>query len=246
MRVAVRNIAYVGFLLVCALVAGAVPARAAAIPVRAGDTIVQGAQKCTLGYVYRWAGSTMGLTAGHCAVNADITVIDREAGAVGASIGASSVTTRRQDWQVIDFGDMAWSRRIRGTHYLATGRSAAIAGQEICHYGVGSNAVMCGTTLDVNGSSITVSAGGKAGDSGGPCFGLTGTDEVTVVGLWHGHDADIANLGFCVSIDSALWAFEKSTVAMLNPGYAPPSVACALPVHGSSAASYRCDLEVAT
>jgi hypothetical protein len=202
--------------LACALVTSTAPAHAA-IPVRAGDTIVQGAQKCTLGYVYRWAGSTMGLTAGHCAVNADTTIIDRDARVQGVSIGASSETTKSLDWQLIDFGDIAWSRRIRGTHYLVTARNTATVGQEICHYGVGSNAVVCGTTLNANGSSITVSAAGKAGDSGGPCFMLTGTDEVTAVGLWHGHDAEIDNLGFCVGIDAALQDFEETAVAMRNP-----------------------------
>lgn len=232
----------------CALVAGAAPARAATIPVRAGDTIVQGAQKCTLGYVYRWGGSTMGLTAGHCAANADITVIDREAGAAGTSISTSSVTTRSQDWQVIDFGDMAWSRRIRGTHYLVTARSTAIAGQEICHYGVGFNAVMCGTTLDVNGSSITVSAAGRAGDSGGPCFKLTGTDEVAVVGLWHGHDAEIAGLGFCVSIDSALWISETRRSSDQPKARTSEHAAdrCARFATHSSSTSYRRELEATT
>lgn len=209
MRGFVGNVAGVGFLLVCALVTDATPAHAA-IPVRAGDTIVEGNEKCTLGYVYRWAGSTMGLTAGHCQVNANTTIIDRDAGVEGSSVGASSATTRSQDWQLIDFGDVAWSRRIRGTHYQVTARSTATAGQEICHYGVGSNAVVCGTTLDVSGSAVALTAAGKPGDSGGPCFVLTGTDAVTAVGLWHGHDGEIADLGFCVGVDAALQAFGEN------------------------------------
>ena len=143
-------------------------------------------------------------------VNANTTIIDRDAGVEGSSVGASSATTRSQDWQLIDFGDVAWSRRIRGTHYQVTARSTATAGQEICHYGVGSNAVVCGTTLDVSGSAVALTAAGKPGDSGGPCFVLTGTDAVTAVGLWHGHDGEIADLGFCVGVDAALQAFGEN------------------------------------
>lgn len=187
----------------------------ARVPVSPGDTLIQGKNRCTLGYVHRWHGHTVGLTAGHCAEDGKtgMRVVDRDARVWGTSVGVS-VVTESQDWQLIDFGDTAWSQRIRTTPYWVTSHRAPRTGQAICHYGVGSDAVSCGTTMDVLGSAISVTAAGEPGDSGGPCFVLVGADEATVVGLWHGHDVDAPGLGYCVSVDAALRAFGQDAGAV--------------------------------
>jgi V8-like Glu-specific endopeptidase len=188
---------------------GGVAARAESIPVRAGDTIVQGNTTCTLGYVYRSGGATMGLTAGHCAEGSSTVIRDADAAVSGTLVGAAAAG-RASDWELIDFGDVAWSPWIRHTPYWVSSLAAARAGQAICHYGVGSQAVSCGTTLAVNGASIVVDADGVPGDSGGPCFVPVGSHDVSVIGLWHGHADDAPSLGYCVSTDAALIHFGEN------------------------------------
>ncbi|AYE99545.1 hypothetical protein C0J29_31770 (plasmid) [Mycobacterium paragordonae] len=180
----------------------------ATIPIRPGDTIIEGGNRCTLGYVFRRSGSTMGLTAGHCQPSVDAQITDRDAGIAGFSVGVSPEFSLRQDWQLIDFGDVAWSQNIRSTNYEANARGVVTFGQEMCHYGVGSGATSCGTTISSDGATIAVAARSAAGDSGGPCFVRTGGHEVAIVGLWHGHDAEIADMGFCVDVNAALRAFQ--------------------------------------
>ena len=52
-------------------------------PLAAGDTITHGNNECTLGYVYRVHGHTMGVSAGHCADreadNADFFAVENPA-----------------------------------------------------------------------------------------------------------------------------------------------------------------------
>ncbi|SKO34426.1 endopeptidase [Mycobacteroides abscessus subsp. abscessus] len=198
----------IGAVLMCLalLTLGTVQAHADTAPIRPGDTIVQGGKKCTLGYVFRRAGYTMGLTAGHCAATGTIT--DTDAGVAGTLVGAKFVD-ENEDWQLIDFGDSPWSQRIRNTPYWMTATSTPTPGQSMCHYGNGSGAVNCGKTLDVYGSSIAVVATGKPGDSGGPCFVPVSADEATAVGLWHGHDTKVPELGYCVTVNAALRAFGE-------------------------------------
>lgn len=181
----------------------------AAIPIRAGDTIMEGQNKCTLGYVFRRSGTTMGVTAGHCQPRADAEITDSDAGVQGFSVEVSPSVSLTQDWQLIDFGDVAWSQNIRSTNYWLTARSTVVNGQEMCHYGVGSAGTFCGMTISANGVTIAVAARSDAGDSGGPCFVRTGVEDVAVVGLWHGHDAEISNMGFCVDINAALQALQS-------------------------------------
>lgn len=204
-----RGIAALIVVVACCFI-GVPAAHADDIPVRPGDTIVQGKKKCTLGYVYRWAGYTMGLTAGHCAVKPDTPIIDRDAGVRGTYVNSSFVS-ESEDWQLIDFGNVPWSQRIRNTSYWMTGRANPRPGQSICHYGVGSDAVSCGTTLAVSSTSLAVATRGIPGDSGGPCFALNGQNEATAIGLWHGHDPDTPSVGYCVTVEAALKAFGENT-----------------------------------
>ena len=114
---------------------GACPA---GIPARAGDTIVESGQKCTLGYVYRSGPAyTMGLTAGHCQADANAVITDLDAGGVeGTSLGISPVISKGQDWQLISFGDVPWSAEyphhplldLRRVPWRPEGRKSAITG----------------------------------------------------------------------------------------------------------------------
>lgn len=204
------RVAFAALAAIAAAVVGIDPAHADRVPVRPGDTIVLGSKTCTLGYVYRWGGATMGLTAGHCAVSPSTRIVDTDAKVTGNFVGAS-FTDRMRDWQLIDFGDVPWSQRIQGTPYFMTGLAAPRAGQGVCHYGAGSQSVSCGTTLAVEGPSIAVNTSGTPGDSGGPCFAFKSSDEVTAIGLWHGHDNTNPSLGYCVSVDAALTAFGENS-----------------------------------
>lgn len=174
---------------------------------------MEGGNKCTLGYVFRQNGSTMGVTAAHCQPRVDAEITDRDAGVRGLSVGMSPNVSLKQDWQLIDFGDVAWSQNIRSTSYWLTARSSVANGQEMCHYGVGTNTTSCGATISADGATIAVTANSAPGDSGGPCFVRTGVEDVAVVGLWHGHDAEIANMGFCVDINAALQALRGGQYA---------------------------------
>jgi hypothetical protein len=194
-----------------ALMLGTGQSHADMIAVRPGDTVVQGGTTCTLGYVFRRARYTMGLTAGHCAAHGAI--VDTDAGVIGTPVGAQFVDENK-DWQLIDFGETRWSQRIGNTPYRITSTSAPVAGQPMCHYGRGSGAVSCGKVIDAYGSSIAVTATGAPGDSGGPCF-VPGSSagEATAVGIWHGRDTKVFELSYCVSVNAALKAFGEHVPA---------------------------------
>lgn len=203
-----RGIPVIGAVVmwVAVLMATAGLSRADTAAVGPGDTIVQGDTTCTLGYVFRRGGNTMGLTAGHCATGG--TVVDTDAGVSGTPVGAQFVDEYK-DWQLIDFGTAAARQRIGHSRYRITSMSAPTAGQSVCHYGSGSGTTSCGRALDVYGSSIAVTAIGVPGDSGGPCFVPQRGDQATAVGLWHGRDTKVAGLGYCVSLNAALRAFGE-------------------------------------
>jgi len=203
-----------------AIVVTAAPAHAKQTqPVAAGDTITHGNNKCTLGYVYRVHGHTMGVTAGHCAdPNAkDSPVLNPDAGVAGYSVSATYIPGKndgppQRDWWLIDFGDVAWSDRIAGTNYRILTYVNADPSDWVCHYGSTSDKEVCGFVLDVDNPVITVTQTGQRGDSGGPTYIKITDSDVALIGLWQGHFKLPHPGGFVISLPAALTSLRANSI----------------------------------
>ncbi|WP_260973024.1 S1 family peptidase [Mycolicibacterium llatzerense] len=191
---------------------------APAVPVSAGDSIVQGDVQCTIGYVYRVKGHTMAVSAGHCAssdVNAPIE--DRDAGVTGRTVSTTYLPNRDEsqpplkDWWLIDFGDTAWSNRIAHTNYEVISYMNASESDWVCHYGVTSAKEVCGIVSKVDNPLITVTQVGLKGDSGGPTYMKISGNIVATVGLWQGHFNSPYPGGYVMSLPAALDYFRSSS-----------------------------------
>lgn len=185
-------------------------------PVTAGDVIVQDGTRCTLGYVYRVSGHTLGVSAGHCATpDAGLPVENRDAGVTGRTISISFTPGKdgrppSKDWWLIDFGDVPWSDRIANTNYKVLTYVNARESDWVCHFGVGSKREICGFVSKVDNPLVTVTQTGQAGDSGGPIY-IKLTDElVAMVGLWQGHFNKPYPGGYAMSLPAVLDSFRSN------------------------------------
>lgn len=192
--------------------AQAAPARSIA----AGDTIIQGDLTCTLGYVYRVSGHTMGVSAGHCASPDNGPVKDVEAGVTGSTVSYTFIPGKRdddppqKDWWLIDFGDVPWTDYIAHTNYRVIAYVNARESDWVCHYGVTSAKEICGLVANVANPLITVTQIGQQGDSGGPTYIKISDTLVATVGLWQGHFTIPYPGGYVMSLPAALEYFRNS------------------------------------
>ncbi|MGD9622196.1 MAG: hypothetical protein AB7G47_19410 [Mycolicibacterium sp.] len=211
--------AFVITLATYALVLTPPPARAVETtkPVAAGDAITQGGYECTLGYVYRVQGHTMGVSAGHCASSDGGVVEDTDAGVIGRTVSATFLPNKtsgqppQKDWWLIDFGDVAWSDRIAHTNYRVITYVNARESDWVCHYGVTSAKEVCGFVSKVDSPLITVTQVGEKGDSGGPTYIKISDTMVAMVGLWQGHFTDPYPGGYVMSLPAALDYFRYNS-----------------------------------
>ncbi|MGV9797343.1 hypothetical protein ACWDTP_04690 [Mycobacterium sp. NPDC003449] len=186
-------------------------------PVTAGDVIVQDGTRCTLGYVYRVAGHTMGVSAGHCAsAGSDEPIKNLDAGVSGRTVSISFTPGRdgkppQKDWWLIDFGDVAWSDRIANTNYQVITYVNARESDWVCHFGAGSKREICGFVSSVDNPLITVTQTGQSGDSGGPTYMKINDNYVAIVGLWQGHFQQPYPGGYAMSLPAALTYFRAHT-----------------------------------
>lgn len=187
-------------------------------PVAAGDTITQGGIRCTLGYVYRVPGHTMGVSAGHCASPDGGPITNVDAGVTGRTVSVTLLPGKdtphppQKDWWLIDFGDVAWSDRIAGTSYRVVTYVNARESDWVCHYGATSDEEVCGFVSAVNTPLITVTQTGRKGDSGGPTYLKISDTLVAIVGLWQGHFTEPYRGGYVMSLPAALASFRDNSV----------------------------------
>lgn len=192
--------------------AQAAPARSVA----AGDTIIQDDLTCTLGYVYRVPGHTMGVSAGHCASPDNGPVQDVEAGVTGSTVSFTFIPGKKdddppqKDWWLIDFGDVPWTDHIAHTNYRVITYVNARESDWVCHYGVTSAKEICGFVANVANPLITVTQTGQQGDSGGPTYIKISDTMVAAVGLWQGHFNEPYPGGYAMSLPAALEYFRNS------------------------------------
>lgn len=196
------------------------PPAAATAPVAAGDIIVQGQLQCTLGYVYRVSGHTLGVSAGHCHTAGGGEVVDKEARVVGRTVSATYLPDPNnadgpplRDWWLIDFGDVAWSDHIAHTNYQVIGYVNAKDSDWVCHYGYASAGEVCGLVTKVDNPLITVTQIGRKGDSGGPTYMKVSGNAVAAVGLWQGHFFQPSPHGYVMSLPAALDYFRKNVAS---------------------------------
>lgn len=186
-------------------------------PVAAGHTITSDGLTCTLGYVYRVKGHTMGVSAGHCAGSEGAVVEDTDAGAIGRTISKTFIPSKtaggppQKDWWLIDFGDVPWSDHIAHTNYRVITYVNAQEADWVCHYGITSAKEVCGIVSKVDSPLITVTQVGKKGDSGGPTYIKVSDTLVATVGLWQGHFSDPYPGGYVMSLPAALDYFRYNT-----------------------------------
>lgn len=208
------------FLALFTLTAALPLARAQAAPARsvaAGDTITQDDLTCTLGYVYRVPGHTMGVSAGHCASPDNGPITDVEANATGTTVSVTFIPGKKdddppqKDWWLIDFGDVPWTDHIAHTNYRVTTYINARESDWVCHYGVTSAKEICGFVVNVTNPLITVTQIGEQGDSGGPTYIKISDTMVAAVGLWQGHFNEPRPGGYVMSLPAALEYFRNSS-----------------------------------
>lgn len=170
-----------------------VPATAAVATVSPGDeldTISAGSStRCTLGYTYTTpAGSTYGITAGHCNATPSRYVIDRTTGAVGHFV---VTVTDPAEHLADDYALIAFGRNISvPTMYgmPVTGVAGPDPAAPICHDGIRTG-VACGQfdgRLAASQYCTTGMPQSIPGDSGGPVWQLNHTFGATIVGIWLG------------------------------------------------------------
>lgn len=157
-----------------------------------GDDIVttaaEGAQQCTLGYTFtNPAGTTYGITAGHCNSHRSTYVTDRTTGAIGHFVLAVGNPEHAldDDYGLIDFGANRPEPLMYGMQ--VTGISTPDSDAPVCHDGIRTG-VACG---DLHGRLIGTQFATKGmppsipGDSGGPVW-QPNRNTATIIGIWLG------------------------------------------------------------
>ncbi|WP_407685859.1 S1 family peptidase [Mycobacterium sp. HUMS_1102779] len=153
-----------------------------------------GGMGCTAGFLVRTrSGRAAVLTAGHCNRPG-------EPSAVTMNLGGTLPYTRLGTFsRTVSEGDHA------GAHDMGlimidgdkVPRSSAIAaslpvsgvttklriGQRLCKFGMTTDITECGQVLDVTDSTVTFSASGLCGDSGGPVYLVQNDGTATAVGI---------------------------------------------------------------
>ncbi len=182
-------------LMAAVVVSASVAPTAAAQPgptVFPGMEILQGVNRCTLGYID--PGVRIAFSAGHCYANAPVT--DRSGQVIGNvarwednTPNGAVVTTDQviTDYQVIVLTDnVVVNNVLPSGKPLASvpGRVAAL-GEPICHFGIVTGE-SCGTVDRVNNGWFTMTNGvvSQKGDSGGPVYVYDG-DRAVIVGLFN-------------------------------------------------------------
>jgi hypothetical protein len=157
-----------------------------------GMEILQGSNRCTLGYVD--PGMRVAFSAGHCHANAPVTdvhgqVIGNVAMFEDNTPNGAVVTTDQviTDYQAIVLADnVTVNNTLPGGLPLESvpGRIAAL-GERVCHFGIVTGE-SCGTVERVNNGWFTMTNGvvSQKGDSGGPVYVLEG-DRAVVIGLFN-------------------------------------------------------------
>jgi hypothetical protein len=180
---------------VAAFAAVTLTPQAAAQPgpmVSPGMEILQGSNRCTLGYVD--PAMRIAFSAGHCHANAPVTnssgqVIGNVAMFEDNTPNGAVVTTDQviTDYQAIVLADnVTVNNVLPGGRPLESvpGRVAAF-GEPVCHFGIVTGE-SCGTVERVNNGWFTMTGGvvSQKGDSGGPVYVLEG-DRAVVIGLFN-------------------------------------------------------------
>ncbi|MET0898244.1 MAG: hypothetical protein ABWY45_10060 [Mycobacterium sp.] len=157
-----------------------------------GMEILQGSNRCTLGYVD--PAMRIAFSAGHCEANAPVTdvhgqVIGNVAMFEDNTPNGAVVTTDQviTDYQAIVLADnVTVNNVLPGGRPLESvpGRIAAL-GEPVCHFGIVTGE-SCGTVERVNNGWFTMTNGvvSQKGDSGGPVYVLEG-DRAVVIGLFN-------------------------------------------------------------
>lgn len=166
------------------------PAHATTPSVSPGDAIshitADGANRCTLGFVFTENTTTYGLTAGHCRGPWPGYVKNVTTGALGRFLATSydPDAPTRADYALIDFGDAPAGTDIIGTPI--TGVDDPDDLPVICHTGI-SSGIHCGQLYGHVGHQYTTTGmpASIPGDSGGPVWTLRDGGAV-IVGLWLG------------------------------------------------------------
>ncbi|WP_197381531.1 Rv1815 family serine proteinase [Mycolicibacterium mengxianglii] len=182
--------------VVCAaLVAVFVAPTATAMPgplVYPGMEILQGFNRCTLGYVD--PDTRVAFSAGHCQANAPVTdshglVIGNVAMSEDNTPNGAVVTT---DQVITDYQAIVLADNVVVNNVLPSGKSlesvpgrVAALGEPVCHFGIVTGE-SCGTIERVNNGWFTMTNGvvSQKGDSGGPVYVLDG-DHAVVIGLFN-------------------------------------------------------------
>lgn len=195
MRRSTSPVRWVLTVLAAAFVAVFVSPAAAAQPgplVFPGMEILQGVNRCTLGYVD--PAMRIAFSAGHC--HADGPVTDRNGQVIGNvamfednTPNGAVVTTDQviTDYQAIVLADnVTVNNVLPGGKPLESvpGRVAAL-GEPVCHFGI-ITGESCGTVERVNNGWFTMTNGvvSQKGDSGGPVYVYEG-DRAVVIGLFN-------------------------------------------------------------
>lgn len=190
-----RLTSWVLMVMVAALVSVSAAPSAAAQPgplVYPGMEILQGVNRCTLGYVD--PAMRIAFSAGHCYANAPVT--DRSGQVIGNvamfednTPNGAIVTTDQviTDYQAIVLADNVVVNNVLPSGKpldSVPGRTAAL-GEPVCHFGIVTGE-SCGTVERVNNGWFTMTNGvvSQRGDSGGPVYVYEG-DRAVVIGLFN-------------------------------------------------------------
>jgi hypothetical protein len=157
-----------------------------------GMEILQGVNRCTLGYVDQ--GMRIAFSAGHC--HADGPVTDRNGQVIGTvamfednTPNGAVVTTDQviTDYQAIVLADNVTVNNVlpSGKPLESTPGRIAALGEPVCHFGI-ITGESCGTVERVNNGWFTMTNGvvSQKGDSGGPVYVYEG-DRAVVIGLFN-------------------------------------------------------------
>lgn len=157
-----------------------------------GMEILQGSNRCTLGYVDPTL--RVAFSAGHC--HADGPVVDRDGQVIGNvamfednTPNGAVVTT---DQVITDYQAIVLADNVVVNNLLPGGRALdsepgrlATTGERVCHFGIVTGE-SCGTVERVNNGWFTMTNGvvSQKGDSGGPVYVMEG-DRAVIIGLFN-------------------------------------------------------------